>query len=305
MTGRRLSIAMVFGFVAVVALLPELLPFAPPERPDLLHRNLAPFAATTPIRGDGAPTVRPWLGTDDAGRCLLSRLVHGARISLAAAFGGGLVCLAVGCLVGMYAGWRGGRTDAFLMRAVDAADALPTVACVVLAQAWIRAAGGPLAGGGARTAALFAVLGGATWFMTARLVRAKTRWLARREFVEAALASGIPAGRVLRRHVWPNLGSVVAASAAATVPRLVLFEAFLSFLGLGVEPPRVSLGALARQGFESFSSVSPRFAPLLLPCAALALVGAATARAARILDREEREASPVAEEPRDAAGAVA
>ncbi len=302
MTDRRRSLLIFLGLVAAVALLPDLLPFAPPEQPDLLRRNLAPFASATPA-GEGSSVVRPWLGTDDAGRCLLSRLVHGARISLAAALGGGLVCLVIGCLVGMYAGWRGGRVDAFLMRAVDAADALPTVACVVLAQAWIRAAGGPLAGGGARTAALFAVLGGATWFMTARLVRAKTRWLARREFVEAALASGVRASRVLRRHIWPNLGAVVAASAAATVPRLVLFEAFLSVLGLGVEPPRVSLGALARQGFEAFSSVSPRFAPLLLPCAALALVGAATARAARLLDRDEKDATPV-EAGRDAVPAA-
>jgi ABC-type dipeptide/oligopeptide/nickel transport system permease subunit len=286
MTRRRGDLVLLVAVVGTV-LLPSVLPFAPPDRPDLARRRWAPFSEAALAPDPSRPEIRPLLGTDDVGRCVLSRLVHGARLSLAAALGGGFVCLAVGGGAGLWAGWRGGRTDAVLMRVVDACDALPTVALVVLAQAWLRAASGPTAHPGARTAALFAVLGGATWFMTARLVRAKARWLARREFVEAALAAGASTGRVLRRHVLPNLGPVLSAAAATAIPRIVLFEAFLSFLGLGVEPPRVSLGALARQGFDAFSLASPRYSPLVLPCVALCLVGAAAGRLASRLDRTD------------------
>jgi oligopeptide transport system permease protein len=258
-----------WAICALVFVVPEALPFAPPGRADLNARNRSPsFAA----RGERSAEVRPWLGTDDAGRCLLSRLVHATRISLAAALGGGAVCLLIGGGVGVFAGWRGGATDLVVMRVVDAADALPTLAVVVMAQAWVRAASGPNGSATARGAALAAVLGGATWFVTARLVRAKTRWLKSQGFVEAALAGGIPPRRAVVRHVLPNLVPVLSAAAANAVPRLVLFEAFLSFLGLGVEPPNVSLGTLARQGFEAFSAVSPRPGPLLLPCAAVTAV---------------------------------
>lgn len=254
---------------ALIFVLPEALPFAPPGRSDLRARNRPPSASAPAFAN---AEVRPWLGTDDAGRCLLSRIVHASRISLAAALCGGAICLLIGGCVGVFAGWRGGSTDVAVMRIVDAADALPTLAVVVMAQAWVRAASGPQGSATARGAALAAVLGGATWFVTARLVRSKTRWLKAQGFVEAALAGGVPPRRVVARHVFPNLLPVLSASAATAVPRLVLFEAFLSFLGLGVEPPHVSLGTLARQGFEAFSAVSPRPGPLLLPCAAITAV---------------------------------
>lgn len=266
-----------WAICAIVFVLPEALPFAPPGRSDLGARNLPPTFAD---RGERSAEVRPWLGTDDAGRCLLSRLVHATRISLAAALCGGAICLLIGGGVGVVAGWRGGATDVVLMRAVDAADALPTLAIVVLAQAWIRAESGPHGSAAARGAALAVVLGGATWFVTARLVRAKTRWLKAQGFVEAALAGGVAPRRAIVRHVLPNLVPVFSAAAANAVPRLVLFEAFLSFLGLGVEPPNVSLGTLARQGFEAFSVVSPRPGPLLLPCAAITAVVLLARRAA-------------------------
>jgi oligopeptide transport system permease protein len=252
---------------AAIVLAPSFLPLESPDHADPSRRSVRPL--------DAGATSTP-LGTDDVGRCILSRTLHGARISMIAALVGGAVSLSIGVAVGLLAGWKGGAVESRLMRAVDAADALPSVVVVILAQAWIRSAGGPLGGKDARTAALFAVLGFATWFVTARLVRSKTASLRRAAFVEAALASGAPASSVVLRHVLPNLRDLVAACAAVTIPRLVLFEAFLSFLGLGVEAPRVSLGSLARTGFDAFAAVDPRWTPLLAPCVALAAVSFAT-----------------------------
>jgi oligopeptide transport system permease protein len=269
-------VASAFAALALL-LLPDVLPLRSPSLPDLARRNLPAFAASAWERDPrtGRGFIGPLLGADDAGRCLLSRLVHGARISFLAALAGGAVCLAIGAVVGLFSGWKGGATDVWTMRLVDAADAAPTIAVVVLVNGWIRAAGGPFASSGARATALCAILGFGTWFFVARLVRAKTAWLRAQGFVEAALASGLPARRVVLRHVLPNLAPTLAVAVRTAIPRLMLFEAFLSFLGLGVEPPRTSLGGLARAGFDAFSSVEPQWRLLAAPCLVLALITAA------------------------------
>lgn len=273
---RRRAILLALVSLAVVAA-PAVLPLRDPAAPDFTRRSLglgkAPFLEVD--ARSGRTVVGPLLGTDEAGRCLLARMAHGTRVSWVVALAGGFVCLVVGASVGLLAGWRGGATDGWVMRIVDAADAAPAVAIVVLVNGALRAAGGPLGSSEGRMVALCVVLGLGTWFFVARMVRAKTAWIRGQGFVEAAIASGVPSTTILRRHVLPNLGPTLRTAARAAIPRLVLFEAFLSFLGLGVEPPRASLGALARAGFDAFSAAAPDGRALFAPCLVLAALTAA------------------------------
>ncbi|HYC76473.1 MAG TPA: ABC transporter permease [Planctomycetota bacterium] len=268
MTLRRKAVAARAAVLVALLAAPALLPLAPPDAVDLGRRGATAGGAPD---GAGPSPSRP-LGVDELGRCRLSRLLSGLRVSLLCAVAGGVVCIVVGSVVGVVAGWFGGRIDAALMRTVDFADSIPAFLMVVVAQAGIRAARGPLAGGDARLVALFLILGLTTWFTCARLVRAKTLWLKSREFIVAARAVGTPAARIFTRHLLPNLASAIGVSAALAAPRIVLLEAFLSFLGLGVEAPRVSLGSLARTGLDSVHAADLRLAPVSIPCAVLAFL---------------------------------
>jgi len=179
-----------------------------------------------------------YAGADANGRDLLSRMMVGARISFLVGALGSAVAVLIGVAYGAVAGYAGGRVDAIMMRAVDALYALPFIFFVILLVAFF----------GRRFELIFLAIGAVEWLDMARLVRGQTLSLKRREFVAAAEAMGVAPIAILKRHIVPNLLGAVAAFLAVLAPRVILLESFLSFLGLGVQEPLTSLGALIADG---------------------------------------------------------
>lgn len=206
--------------------------------PDLFNRFAPPSAAHP-------------LGTDDLGRDVLLRLLHGARVSLAVGLAAALAATVIGTLAGLYAAWRGGWADAAIMRLADGMLALPGLPLLVILAALDPAAVG-LPRGEAfadmlRIAALLALFG---WVGVARLVRATALSVLSRDFVRAARALGVGEGRLLLRHVLPQLGPPVAIATALAVGGAILAESVLSFLGLGIAPPAPSWGNMLANAQE-------------------------------------------------------
>ncbi|MBV9725944.1 MAG: ABC transporter permease subunit [Gammaproteobacteria bacterium] len=201
-----------------------------------------------------------WLGTDRLGRDLLVRTLHGLRLSLLLAVLASAVSLAIGVLWGAAAALAGGRIDAAMMRFVDVLYSLPYLFVVIILTTLFPR--GSLA-------VLALALAAVGWLTTARIVRAQTLALKRREFIEAARALGVPPAGILWRHIVPNVLGAVMVYATLIVPQMILFESFLSFLGLGVQEPQASLGNLIFAGAQEMES-----APwmLLVPASALVLL---------------------------------
>ncbi len=186
-----------------------------------------------------------WLGTDRLGRDLYVRTLHGVRISLLIGLLATGVSLVIGVAWGATAGYLGGRIDHWMMRFVDVLYALPYIFIVIILSTLFERG---------NIVVLFLAIGAVGWLTMARIVRGQTLSLKRREFIEAARASGVSTGAILWRHIVPNVLGPVIIYATLTIPQMILFESFLSFLGLGVQEPLASLGNLINEGAQEMES---------------------------------------------------
>ena len=191
--------------------------------------------------GASPPSAEHLLGTDVLGRDLLSRLLYGARISLLVGFVATGVALIIGVSWGIIAGYFGGRIDSVMMRIVDVLYGLPFIIFIILLMVIF----------GRNIWLLFAAIGAVEWLTMARIVRAQVIGLKNQEFVQAAQVMGVSNFSMFRRHILPNILGPIAVYATLTIPQVMLLEAFLSFLGLGIQPPMSSWGTLIRYGVES------------------------------------------------------
>src|SRR6202789_952222 len=208
-----------------------------------------------------APTFQSahWFGTDRLGRDLYVRTLAGARVSIAIGLAASVISLLVGVSYGAIAGYVGGRTDHLMMRLIEILSGLPLIFFVIVLTVIF----------GRSEHLLFFAIGAVGWLTMARIVRGQTLSVRRREFIEAGIASGASTGRVIFRHVVPNVLGPVIVYATLTVPQIILFESFLSFLGLGVQEPGASLGTLISEGAAEME-VAPWI--LLVPGSFLALL---------------------------------
>lgn len=197
------------------------------------------------------------LGADALGRDLLARLLIGLRVSLAIGFVATFVSLIIGVTWGAIAGYVGGRLDEAMMRIVDVLYSLPFIFFVILLMVTF----------GRNFILIFVAIGAVEWLTMSRIVRGQTLSLKQKEFIEAARAAGLPQSSIIRRHVVPNLLGPVVVYVTLTIPAVILAESFLSFLGLGVQPPMASLGTLISQG-----ALEMELAPWLLIFPSLTMV---------------------------------
>ena len=226
-----------------------------------------------------SPSTKHWLGTDVHGRDLLSRVLYGAQISLLVGAVGTGVSLVIGVLWGALAGYAGGRTDSIMMRAVDVLYSLPSIIFVIVLITTLEGAfKGWLSHGQtirvdmwARVALLVLGLGAVSWLTMARIVRGQVLSLRRRPFVEASRALGAGPGRILARHIIPNTLGVVIVYLTLTVPEIVLYESFLSYLGLGIQPPMASWGSLIAEGADQINPIRIYWWLIVFPGGFLAL----------------------------------
>lgn len=216
----------VLAMIVVCALAPLIAPF--------------PFEAQDLALGAAGPSREHWLGTDTLGRDVFSRLLYGGQVSLKV----GLVATAVSCVIGvgygMISGWFGGVRDSLMMRFVDILYALPFTLFVILLTVLF----------GQDMALIYIAIGAVSWLTMARIVRNQTRELRTQAFVEAAVCMGQTPAKIMLRHLLPNIFGTVLVYATLTVPGVMLTEAFISFLGLGVKPPMTSWGLMIKEGAD-------------------------------------------------------
>jgi oligopeptide transport system permease protein len=186
------------------------------------------------------------LGTDVMGRALLSRILYGARISLMVGFVATGVALVIGVSWGIVAGYMGGRVDSIMMRIVDVLYGLPFIIFIILLMVIF----------GRNLWLLFGAIGAVEWLTMARIVRGQVIGLKNLEFVLAAQAMGVSNFSMFRKHLFPNILGPIAVYATLTIPQVMLLESFLSFLGLGIQPPMSSWGTLIKDGVESMEEYS-------------------------------------------------
>ncbi len=226
---NRLALAAlcVLGAIAVLVLVGPLLNPNPFDAVDWTHAAAPPAAASG-----------HWFGTDRLGRDLFVRTLAGARISMALGLLATSLSLVIGVVYGSVAGFFGGVVDHLMMRAVEVLSGLPLIFLVILVTVSF----------GRSPALLFAAIGAVGWLTIARIVRGHTLSMRRSEFIEAAIAGGTRSTRIIARHIVPNVLGPLIVYATLLVPQMILFESFLSFLGLGIQEPHPSLGALIADG---------------------------------------------------------
>ena len=209
----------------------------------LLTPWIAPYSyeAQNLDLGASPPSVAHWLGTDIFGRDVLTQIMYGGRISLAVGFIATAVALLIGVTWGAVAGYIGGRLDAVMMRLVDILYALPFMIFIVLLMVVF----------GRNILLLFLAIGAVEWLTMARIMRSQVQSLRQQEFVEAAVSVGLSPAAIIRKHVVPNALGPVIVYTTLTIPSVMLLEAFLSFLGLGIQPPATSWGLLISYGAET------------------------------------------------------
>ena len=221
---------------------------------------IAPYSYETQNLNLGAspPSAEHWLGTDIFGRDLMTLIMYGGRISLAVGFVATAVALLIGVTWGAIAGYAGGKVDAAMMRLVDILYALPFMIFIILLMVVF----------GRNLLLLFLAIGAVEWLTMARIMRGQVQSLRQQEFVEAAISLGLSPAVIIRRHLIPNALGPVIVYTTLTIPGVMLLEAFLSFLGLGIQPPQTSWGLLISYGAETMEEY-PWL--LIFPGAALTL----------------------------------
>ncbi len=247
-SGTVMTMSLMLGLIAVVAVAGPIL--SPHE-----FQNMALDLKLSPPALEDAR----WFGTDELGRDLFVRSMLGVRVSLLVALIASFVSLVIGVLYGAIAGYVGGRLDAAMMRMVDTLYALPFIFFVILLTVYFDR----------NFFLIFVAIGAINWLDMARIVRGQTISLKEREFVQAARLAGVSTRGIIARHIAPNVAGVVVVYLTLTVPQALLFESFLSFLGLGVQEPQTSLGALVNDGVRQMEQ-----APwvLLIPGSLLAVI---------------------------------
>ena len=196
--------------------------------------------------GAQPPSATFFLGTDTLGRDLFSRILYGARVSLLVGFVATAVALVIGVSWGIIAGYFGGRVDSIMMRIVDVLYGLPFIIFIILLMVIF----------GRNIWLLFGAIGAVEWLTMARIVRGQVLTIKNQEYVLAAQAMSVSNVQMFRKHIFPNILGPIAVYATLTIPQVMLLEAFLSFLGLGIKPPMSSWGTLIRYGVESMEEYS-------------------------------------------------
>lgn len=201
-----------------------------------------------------SPSLQHWLGTDDLGRDLLSRLIYGAQMSMAVGIFTAVFSLAMGVVYGALSGWIGGRVDSIMMRFVDTLDSIPTLVLLILVKIFFDAVN---MFSDPKMRALVGVLLALSvfgWITLARVVRGQVMQVKQSLFVEAAQALGAPSVWILIRHILPNILGPIIVVLTFQIPSNIMFESFLSFIGLGLQPPFSSWGVLANSGWKVIKS---------------------------------------------------